>query len=129
MTPAAPQPIPWIDRKLLVEDTALSIASAVISSALGASWLGSLTPKPRTTPPVFTGPSTIVVDTNELEGTPVTYPRPPAVDSNGRRARVACSPTTVPAGTRAQVGCTATDRVGQTTQGSFVVWIRIVDPG
>lgn len=34
--------VPRIDRKLLVVDTALSIASAVVSSALGASWLGSL---------------------------------------------------------------------------------------
>jgi hypothetical protein len=35
-------PIPRFDRRLLVVDSALSIASAVVSSALGASWLGSL---------------------------------------------------------------------------------------
>jgi hypothetical protein len=86
------------------------------------------TPEPASTPPTFTGPRTIIVDTAEPKGTPVSYPKPPAVDSNGRRVKVACAPPTVRAGTRLPVDCTATDRNGQSTQGSFMVWIRIVGP-
>jgi hypothetical protein len=86
-------------------------------------------PPPAPAPPTFTGRRTIIVDTTEPRGTPVSYPKPPAVDSNGRRVKVVCAPSTVPAGTRLPVDCTATDRNGQSTQGSFLVYVRTVNPG
>jgi hypothetical protein len=81
-------------------------------------------PEPDRTPPVFTGPRLIVVDTDARDGEPVTYPPPPAVDERDGPVPARCSPRTVPAGSRAEVRCTARDRAGNSAQATFMVWVR-----
>ena len=127
----APQPLePWVPGEPEVPGVPEAPVLPQIPEA--PEHRAELTPEPepqKPESPVFTGPRTIIVDTTAPKGTRVRYRPPPAIDSNGRPARVRCSPPTVAAGSRAQVLCTATDHAGSSAQATFTVWIRIVDLG
>jgi hypothetical protein len=75
-------------------------------------------------PPVFTGPTDIVVETGRLPGTMISYPTPPATDDHDPDVAVKCNPPKVAAGSSADVTCTATDDAGLSTEQGFVVTVK-----
>ncbi len=75
-------------------------------------------------PPVLTLPQTIIVNSNTAGGATVTF-NPTANDTVSGVRPVTCSPASgslFPAGQTA-VNCSATDSAGQTTTGSFLVYV------